>query len=64
MLPHWSQNEILVNGACIHYYRTGSPAAPHKPALVLAHIPGVGHHVRFENHTLSMEAVLEFLKEL
>ncbi len=30
----------------------------------LAHIPGVGHHVRFENHALYMEAVRAFLKEL
>ncbi len=30
----------------------------------LAHIPGVGHHVRFENYALYIEAVRAFLKDL
>jgi N-formylmaleamate deformylase len=37
MLPNWTQNEILVNGACIHYYRTGGAIAAGKPPVVLAH---------------------------
>jgi pimeloyl-ACP methyl ester carboxylesterase len=34
MLPHWTQNDLLVNGARLHYYRTGDGR---KPPLVLAH---------------------------
>lgn len=34
MLPHWTQNELLVNGARLHYYRTGDGS---NPPLVLAH---------------------------
>jgi pimeloyl-ACP methyl ester carboxylesterase len=34
MLPQWTQNELIVNGARLHYYRTGNGA---KPPLVLAH---------------------------
>ena len=37
MLPHWSQNDCLVNGAHIHYYRTNQGDAAGKLALVLAH---------------------------
>ncbi|HEY3340611.1 MAG TPA: alpha/beta hydrolase [Anaerolineae bacterium] len=37
MLPHWSQNDCLVNGARMHYYRTNDGHASGKPALVLAH---------------------------
>jgi len=34
MLPHWNQNELTVNGARLHFYRTGDGS---KPPLVLAH---------------------------
>jgi N-formylmaleamate deformylase len=34
MLPHWTENDVLVNGIKIHYTRTGQGD---KPALVLAH---------------------------
>jgi N-formylmaleamate deformylase len=34
MLPHWTQNDLTVNGARLHYYRTGDGS---KPPLVLAH---------------------------
>ncbi len=34
MLPHWTQNDLTVNGARLHYYRTGDGT---KPPLVLAH---------------------------
>ncbi len=34
------------------------------PNFRVAHIPGVGHHVRFENHALYMDAVRAFLREL
>ncbi len=34
MATHWTQNDIAVQGARMHYYRTGSGAAPGKPALV------------------------------
>ncbi len=37
MLPHWTQNDCVVNGAHIHYYRTNHGEATGKPALVLAH---------------------------
>jgi pimeloyl-ACP methyl ester carboxylesterase len=36
MLPHWTQNDITVDGVKIHYYRTGR-GDEGKPALVLAH---------------------------
>jgi pimeloyl-ACP methyl ester carboxylesterase len=34
MLPHWKRNELTVNGARLHFYRTGDGS---KPPLVLAH---------------------------
>jgi len=34
MLPHWTQNDLLVNGARLHYYRTGHGE---KRPLVLVH---------------------------
>ena len=34
MLPNWTQNDLTVNGARLHYYRTGDGS---KPPLVLAH---------------------------
>lgn len=34
MLPNWTQNDLSVNGARLHYYRTGDGS---KPPLVLAH---------------------------
>ncbi len=34
MLPHWTENDILVNGVKIHYTRTGDGS---KPPLILAH---------------------------
>jgi N-formylmaleamate deformylase len=34
MLPHWTQNELLVNGIQLHYYRTGNGD---KRPLVLVH---------------------------
>lgn len=34
MLPHWTENDVIIDGATFHYYRTGSGG---KPALVLAH---------------------------
>jgi N-formylmaleamate deformylase len=34
MLPHWTQNDLMVNEARLHYYRTGDGT---KPPLVLAH---------------------------
>jgi len=34
MLPHWKRNELTVNGAKLHFYRTGDGS---KPPLVLAH---------------------------
>ena len=34
MLPHWKQDDIVVNGVKIHYTRTGDGT---KPPLVLAH---------------------------
>lgn len=34
MLPHWTANDIVVEGAKIHYIRTGDGS---KPPLVLAH---------------------------
>jgi pimeloyl-ACP methyl ester carboxylesterase len=34
MLPHWTEDDVLVNGNTIHYTRTGQGE---KPALVLAH---------------------------
>ncbi len=36
MLPHWTQNDLSVNGAHFHYYRTGR-GDEGKPTLVLAH---------------------------
>lgn len=36
MLPHWTQNDVRVNGATLHYYRTGR-GDEGKPSLVLAH---------------------------
>jgi N-formylmaleamate deformylase len=37
LATHWTPNDITVRGARVHYYRTGSGAAPNKPAMVLAH---------------------------
>ena len=34
MLPHWTQNDLLVNGVRLHYYRTGKGD---KRPLVLVH---------------------------
>jgi N-formylmaleamate deformylase len=34
MLPHWTQNDLLVNGVRLHYYRTGHGG---KRPLVLVH---------------------------
>lgn len=34
MLPHWSQNDVSVNGVRLHYYRTGTSE---KRPLVLVH---------------------------
>jgi N-formylmaleamate deformylase len=34
MLPHWTQNDLLANGARLHYYRTDNK---NKPPLVLVH---------------------------
>ncbi len=34
MLPHWIQNDVLVNGVRLHYYRTGKGD---KRPLVLVH---------------------------
>lgn len=34
MLPHWTENDLTVDGVKIHYVRTGDGS---KPALVLAH---------------------------
>ena len=34
------------------------------PNIRVAHIPGVGHHIRFENYALYMDAVRTFLKDL
>ena len=34
MLPHWTKNDLKINGAQLHYYRTGDGS---KPPLVLAH---------------------------
>jgi N-formylmaleamate deformylase len=34
MLPHWSQNDIMVKGARVHYYRAGQVG---QPPLVLVH---------------------------
>jgi pimeloyl-ACP methyl ester carboxylesterase len=34
------------------------------PHFRTAHIPGAGHHIRFENETLYLEAVRAFLEEL
>lgn len=34
MLPHWTQNNLMVNGVKLHYTRTGSG---NKPPLVLLH---------------------------
>ena len=34
MIPHWKENDVTVDGARFHYYRTGDGS---KPALVLAH---------------------------
>jgi pimeloyl-ACP methyl ester carboxylesterase len=34
MLPHWTENDIVVNGVKIHYTRTGDGS---KPPLILAH---------------------------
>jgi N-formylmaleamate deformylase len=34
MLPHWKENDVVVNGAKIHYIRTGDGS---KPPVVLAH---------------------------
>ena len=34
MLAHWIQNDLLVNGVRLHYYRTGHGD---KPPLVLVH---------------------------
>src|SRR4051812_37942665 len=34
MLPHWTQNDLLINGVRLHYYRTGQ--ADKRP-LVLVH---------------------------
>jgi N-formylmaleamate deformylase len=34
MLPHWTENDLVVDGVKIHYVRTGDGS---KPALVLAH---------------------------
>jgi pimeloyl-ACP methyl ester carboxylesterase len=35
MLSKWIQNDLKVDGACIHYARTGAGSG--KPALVLVH---------------------------
>ncbi len=35
-MPQWSEGDLDVNGACMHYHRTGQPGS-NKPALVLAH---------------------------
>jgi pimeloyl-ACP methyl ester carboxylesterase len=32
--------------------------------ICVAHIPGAGHHVRFENYAAYMDAVKGFLKEI
>jgi pimeloyl-ACP methyl ester carboxylesterase len=37
MLPHWTQDDLVVNRNRLHYYRTGKGGAPGKPALVLQH---------------------------
>jgi N-formylmaleamate deformylase len=34
MLPHWTQDDVLINGVRLHYYRTGQRD---KPPLVLVH---------------------------
>ena len=34
MLPHWTQNDLMVNAKPLHYYRTGHGD---KPSLVLVH---------------------------
>lgn len=34
MLPHWTQNDVLINGVRLHYYRTG---AGEKRPVVLVH---------------------------
>src|ERR1051325_4883844 len=34
MLPHWTQNNLLINGIHLHYYRTGQGD---KRPLVLVH---------------------------
>ena len=34
MLPHWKENDLIVNGNKIHYTRTGDGS---KPPIVLAH---------------------------
>jgi N-formylmaleamate deformylase len=34
MLPHWTENNVIVDGATFHYYRTGDGS---KPTLLLAH---------------------------
>ena len=34
MMPYWTKNDLTVNGAQLHYYRSGDGS---KPPLVLAH---------------------------
>jgi len=34
MLPHWTQNDLLINGVRLHYYRTDNT---NKPPLILVH---------------------------
>ncbi len=34
MRPHWTQNDVLINGVRLHYYRTGQGD---KRPLVLVH---------------------------
>lgn len=34
MLPHWTENDVVVDGVKLHYYRTGDGS---KPPVVLAH---------------------------
>lgn len=37
MMPEWEQNDIVVNGAQLHYYRTPGTKDSGKPVLVLQH---------------------------
>lgn len=61
MLPHWVENDQMVDGKRIHDHRTGRGE---KNPLVLGNIPDVGHRIRFNRFPVFVKHLHAFFKQV